>query len=270
MKRADEIMCDILSSLGILYSNQNDLDKAEECGLEALEIGRRNYDLVTDVRDRGNMDNQLREAIRCLAIVYKRQGRFDEAERLYGEAYNIASKNFTDQDCPEALAAAVEQTENHLMSGDFEKAVRLAEHLCDGSYRNFRDPDSLAKAERTFLLGKVYNANKQYEYAERVLRATLVWFERVYEVNHDMTGECFQKGQLGDKEGEKEGFTVGLKEGTEAQLHTGLPYNRETTIVVPPEHDTGVTAYFMTSTVVLNQYSCQYQSYIVKEDKILP
>ena len=129
------------------------------------------------------MDNQLRESIRSLAIVYKKQGRFDEAERLYGEAYNIASKNFTDQDCTvqdcqKALAAAVEQTDCILASGDIDKAVRLAEHLCDGSYRNFRDPDSMAKAERTYLLGKVYNANKQYEYAERVLRAALVWYER--------------------------------------------------------------------------------------------
>ena len=52
-----------------------------------------------------------------------------------------------------------------MASGDIERAVRLAEYLCDGSFRNFRDPDSLAKAERSFLLGKAYNANKQYEYA---------------------------------------------------------------------------------------------------------
>ena len=37
--------------------------------------------------------------------------------------------------------------------------------------------------------------NKQYEYAERVLRAALVWYERVYGLNHTMTGECVQ--QLG-------------------------------------------------------------------------
>ena len=77
-----------------------------------------------------------------------------------------------------------------MASGDIERAVRLAEYLCDGSYRNFRDPDSLAKAERTYLLGRVYNANKQYEYAERVLRAALVWYERVYGVNHTKTGAC--------------------------------------------------------------------------------
>ena len=186
----DGMMCEILSNLGILYSNQNDLDKAEECGLEALEIGRCNFDLLTDVRGRVNMDLQLRGSLRTLAIVYRKQSRFEEAERLFGEAYNIASKNFTDMDCPEAIAAAVEQTECILESGDIDKALRFAEHLCDGSYRSFRDPDSIAKAERTFLLGKVYNANKQYEYAERVLRATLVWYERVYGVNDTRTGRC--------------------------------------------------------------------------------
>ena len=94
-----------------------------------------------------------------------------------------------------------------MASGDIERAVRLAEYLCDGSYRNFRDPDSLAKAERTFLLGRVYNANKQYDYAERVLRAALVWYERVYGVNHTRTGECvshlgealFDQDKLGDE-----------------------------------------------------------------------
>ena len=184
------MICDILGNLGILYTNQNDLDKAEECGLEALEIGRRNYDLLTAAKERYTMDKQLRQALRSLASVYKAQGRYDEAERLYGEAFNIASKNLMDQDCLEALVAAVEQTENHLLSGDIERAVRLAEYLCDGSYRNFRGPDSLAKAERTYLLGRVYNANKQYDYAERVLRAALVWYERVYGVNHNKTGEC--------------------------------------------------------------------------------
>ena len=48
----------------------------------------------------------------------------------------------------------------------------------------------MAKAERTYLLGRVYNANKQYDYAERVLRAALVWYERVYGVNHNRTGGC--------------------------------------------------------------------------------
>ena len=48
----------------------------------------------------------------------------------------------------------------------------------------------MAKAERTYLLGRVYNANKQYDYAERVLKAALVWFDRVYGVNHNRTGEC--------------------------------------------------------------------------------
>ena len=118
-----------------------------------------------------------------MACVYKEQGRFDEADRLFGEAFNIASKKLMDQDCPEALAAAAEQM-------DIEKAVRHAEYLCDGSYRNFCGPDSIAKAERTYLLGRVYNANKQYDYAERVLRATLVWYERVHGVNHNNTGEC--------------------------------------------------------------------------------
>ena len=42
-----------------------------------------------------------------------------------------------DQDCPEAIAAAVEQTENHLASGDIERAVRLAEYLCDGKLQKF-------------------------------------------------------------------------------------------------------------------------------------
>ena len=74
-----------------------------------------------------------------------------------------------DQDCPEALEAAVEQTENHLESGDIEKAVRLAEYLCDGSYINFRDPDSLAKAQRSFLP----RTRVQCEQTVRIYRASI-------------------------------------------------------------------------------------------------
>ena len=72
------------------------------------------------------MDIVLKKPLRNLACVYQLQGRFDEADRLFGEAFNIASKNLMDQDCPEALAAAVYQTDCVLESGDIERAVRHA------------------------------------------------------------------------------------------------------------------------------------------------
>ena len=85
-------MSGILSGLGLLYVNQRVLDKAEECSVEGLKIARRVFvDLVID-EETGNeaYDRRLKNAFRTLAIVYQRQRKFDEAERFYEEAYQMA------------------------------------------------------------------------------------------------------------------------------------------------------------------------------------
>ena len=52
IKMADKLMCCIQGCLGPLYANLRDFDKAEECGIEALEIARNVFGLAKDERER--------------------------------------------------------------------------------------------------------------------------------------------------------------------------------------------------------------------------
>ena len=96
---------------------------------------------------------------------------------------------------PLANARAAEYTECLLESGDVKKAVKYVEEAYSSCGIDFVDPEDIDKAELAYYLGKIYNADKQFEYAERALRATLVWYERVHGVDHTLTGQCL--GQLG-------------------------------------------------------------------------
>ena len=88
---------------------------------------------------------------------------------------------------------AAEYTECFLESGDVKKAVKYVEEAYSSCGIDFVDPESIDKAELAYYLGKIYNADKEFEYAERALRATLVWYERVHGVDHTLTGQCLHE-----------------------------------------------------------------------------
>ena len=90
---------------------------------------------------------------------------------------------------------AAEYTNCLLESGDVKKAVKYVEEAYSSCGIDFVDPEDVDKAELAFYVGKIYNADKEFEYAERALRATLVWYERVHGVDHTLTGQCLD--QLG-------------------------------------------------------------------------
>jgi len=142
----------VLNNMGLVYTNQGDLDQAEEIHLESYEINQSLGD-----------ERRMGYSLHNLGSVFKKRGEFDKALDHYERSLEV----LVEFDDIRDLAIVVRSMGIlHLEKKEFQEAIR---YLHDARDLNQQAGDERSLARVMLYLGEAYAALRDYDRAQNFI-----------------------------------------------------------------------------------------------------
>ena len=176
LKQEPALASDLYQSIGVAYKNLQLFDRAAECCERAVRLSEQAY-------GRDHSATIYRRI--WLGHVYRRQGRYPEAERVYAVALDSSRRRFGESsgwtfDAMNWLGVTYER------EGRFDEAYPLLQRAFEGLRREF-GADHRATLQAGTNLGLALGDQRRYADAEALLRDTADRMGRVMGAKHSET-----------------------------------------------------------------------------------